>query len=77
MKKTLAKLFARIRVNRNKKWVNNPVEAQQKTFQKLIKSGSKTLFGVDHKFQEIKKAERQQRAAERSKAAPDTESIAD
>jgi hypothetical protein len=54
MKKTLAKLFARIRVNRNKKWVNNPVEAQQKTFQKLIKSGSKTLFGVDHKFQEIK-----------------------
>lgn len=33
MKKTLAKLFARIRVNRNKKWVNNPVEAQQKTFQ--------------------------------------------
>ena len=28
-------------------------------------------------FQEIKKAERQQRAAERSKAAPDTESIAD
>ncbi|HAQ70628.1 MAG TPA: hypothetical protein DCR48_06605 [Flavobacteriales bacterium] len=29
------------------------------------------------KFQEIKKAERQQRAAERSKAAPDTESIAD
>ena len=54
MKKTLAKLFARIRVNRNKKWVNNPVEAQQKTFQKLIKSGSKTLFGADHKFQEIK-----------------------
>ncbi|MDA8639694.1 GH3 auxin-responsive promoter family protein [Flavobacteriaceae bacterium] len=54
MKKTLAKLFARIRVNRNKKWVNNPLEAQQKTFQKLIKSGSKTLFGADHKFQEIK-----------------------
>ncbi|MDG2492134.1 MAG: GH3 auxin-responsive promoter family protein [Flavobacteriaceae bacterium] len=54
MKKTLAKLFARIRVNRNKKWVNNPVEAQQKTFQKLIKYGSKTLFGADHKFQEIK-----------------------
>ena len=54
MKKTLAKLFARIRVNRNKKWVNNPVEAQQKTFQKLIKYGSKTLFGADHKFQDIK-----------------------
>ena len=36
------------------KWVNNPIETQEKVFQKLIKDASKTQFGEDHKFTDIK-----------------------
>jgi len=53
MKQLAAKIFAKIIFKRNQKWVNNPVKAQQETFQKLIASGSKTLFGKDHNFSSI------------------------
>ena len=53
MKIPVAKIFARYIVNKNKKWVNNPVICQQKTFKKLIASGSKTIFGKDHNFNRI------------------------
>jgi len=53
MKQLAAKIFAKIIFKRNQKWVNNPVNAQQETFQKLIASGSKTLFGKDHNFSSI------------------------
>lgn len=35
------------------KWVNNPIETQEKVFQKLIKDAANTQFGVDHKFKDI------------------------
>jgi len=53
MKIVAAKIFAKYIVNKNKKWVNNPVRSQQRTFKKLIASGSKTLFGKDHNFNTI------------------------
>ena len=53
MKIAAAKIFARYIVNKNKKWVNNPVSSQKKTLEKLIASGSKTLFGKDHNFNRI------------------------
>ena len=53
MKQLAAKIFAKIIFKRNQKWVNSPVKAQQDTFQKLIESGSKTLFGKDHSFSSI------------------------
>ena len=53
MKIAATKIFARYIVNKNKKWVNNPVSSQKKTFKKLIASGRKTLFGKDHNFNTI------------------------
>ena len=53
MKQLAAKIFAKVIFKKNQKWVNNPVQAQQKTFQKLIASGRKTLFGKDHNFSSI------------------------
>ena len=50
MKQIAAKIFARIVVRRNQKWAKNPVKAQEKTFQKLIASADKTIFGKDHNF---------------------------
>lgn len=35
-------------------WVSNPIEAQHKVFEELIKGGENTLFGKDHKFSSIK-----------------------
>ena len=53
MKQVAAKIFAKVIFKKNQQWVNNPVQAQQKTFQKLIASGRKTLFGKDHNFSSI------------------------
>lgn len=53
MKIAAAKIFARFIVINNKKWINNPVISQKKTFKKLIDSGRKTLFGKDHNFNTI------------------------
>ena len=35
------------------KWANNPIETQEKVFQKLIKDATNTQFGVDHNFKSI------------------------
>ena len=48
-----AKLFARFVVNRIQKWATNPVETQQKVFQKLISEARETAFGKDHNFSQI------------------------
>ena len=48
-----AKIFAKIIVNRIKKWAANPLETQQKTFDKLIADAKNTAFGKDHGFEHI------------------------
>ena len=57
MKKTVAKIFAKFIVWKNKKWIENPINAQEKTLKYLIKNASKTKFGIDHNFKLIKNYE--------------------
>ena len=54
MKQIAAKLFATIIFRRNQKWIKNPIESQEKTFQKLIATARETTFGRDHNFRSIK-----------------------
>jgi len=50
MKKIAAKLFAKFINWKNKKWIENPISAQEKILKSLIKKASKTKFGIDHDF---------------------------
>ncbi len=54
IKSFAAKLFAKKVYNDTQKWVQNPVEAQKKVFDKLIASAKNTQFGKDHNFNEIR-----------------------
>lgn len=54
VKSIAAKIFAQIIHNKTQKWVQKPVETQQKVFQQLIASANATQFGKDHNFAEIK-----------------------
>lgn len=53
MKTLITILFANYVKKRNQKWINNPIKYQSKTFKYLIKSASKTAFGIDHQFDHI------------------------
>ena len=57
VKSIAAKIFAGIIHKKTQKWVQNPVETQQKVFQNLIASADVTRFGKDHKFSKIKSFE--------------------
>lgn len=48
-----AKIFAAYAHQKNKKWINNPFEAQQKVFKLLLQEGIKTRFGKEHHFEKI------------------------
>ncbi|AEW86537.1 GH3 auxin-responsive promoter family protein [Flavobacterium columnare] len=48
-----AKLFASFIYHKTQKWVNNPIETQQKIFKKLIQQAKNTQFGKDHQFEQI------------------------
>ena len=48
-----AKLFAKQIHHKNQKWINTPIETQEKVFQKLIASAQETQFGKDHHFKSI------------------------
>ena len=54
VKSLSAKLFATIIHKKTQKWIQNPIETQQKVFQNLIASAKETQFGKDHNFSEIK-----------------------
>lgn len=53
-KSRLVRPFARKISSNIKKWAAQPIEAQQKVFDQLIKEGTKTAFGKDHDFAKIK-----------------------
>jgi phenylacetate-coenzyme A ligase PaaK-like adenylate-forming protein len=57
IKSFAAKIFAKVIHNKTQKWVQNPIETQQKVFQNLIASAADTLFGKDHNFAKIKSYE--------------------
>jgi hypothetical protein len=48
-----AKIFAKFVVNRIQKWATNPIQTQQKVFEKLISDAKETAFGKDHNFSTI------------------------
>ncbi|MFD2542908.1 GH3 auxin-responsive promoter family protein [Lacinutrix gracilariae] len=50
IKAALAKPFAKYVYKSIQKWANNPVETQNKVFQKLISAAAATQFGKDHDF---------------------------
>ena len=53
LKAFAAKVFAKIVVQRDRRWINSPIAAQEKVFKKLIASGARTQFGKDHNFDSI------------------------
>jgi hypothetical protein len=57
VKSLAAKIFAKVIHNKTQKWVQNPIETQQKVFQNLIASADVTQFGKDHNFSKIKSFE--------------------
>lgn len=54
LKSILAKPFAKRVYKTVQKWANNPIETQEHVFKQLIKEASKTQFGEDHNFTNIK-----------------------
>lgn len=54
IKTIAARIFARIVVYKTRKWSDNPIESQQRVFEKLLRRAGKTAFGNDHKFGEIR-----------------------
>lgn len=53
VKQLAAKLFARYIVAKNKRWINHPIAAQEKTLQQLVRKAQGTAFGEDHDFAKI------------------------
>ncbi|MHC5310712.1 GH3 auxin-responsive promoter family protein [Myroides sp. LJL116] len=54
IKSFAAKIFASIIIKNRQKWVNKPVETQEKVFQSLLSQAKDTEFGRDHHFGEIR-----------------------
>ena len=52
MKTLITILFAWLVKKRNIKWINNPIETQTKTLNRLLQKAVNTEFGKDHKFPE-------------------------
>ena len=57
VKSIAAKIFATIIHKKTQKWIQNPIETQQKVFQNLVTSAKETQFGKDHNFAAIKSFE--------------------
>ena len=53
MKTLITILFAWLVKKRNIKWINNPIETQTKTLNRLLQKAVNTEFGKDHKFSRI------------------------
>ena len=53
LKAFAAKIFANRVAKRTKKWVTNPVRAQERVFRELITTAQSTEFGKDHNFANI------------------------
>jgi len=53
LKALLAKPFAYRIQKKVLKWANNPLQTQEKVFQKLIQQAKHTAFGKDHNFEHI------------------------
>ncbi|MHC5201112.1 GH3 auxin-responsive promoter family protein [Myroides sp. LJL119] len=54
IKSFAAKIFASITMANRQKWLNKPVETQEKVFQSLLDQAKNTEFGKDHQFKDIR-----------------------
>ena len=54
IKSFAAKLFAKLIHKKTQKWIQNPIQTQQKVFNDLIRQAENTQFGKDHNFSTIK-----------------------
>ena len=54
LKGFLANIFSKYIYHKNMNWINNPIKYQNLIFKDLIKKGSKTIFGFDNDFKNIK-----------------------
>ena len=57
LKSILGKPYAKLVAKSNKKWINNPIDSQNRIFRSLIKTAQNTAFGKDHQYTEIKSYE--------------------
>ena len=57
LKSILGKPYAKLVAKSNKKWIEKPIDSQNRIFRSLIKSAQNTAFGKDHRFEEIKSYE--------------------
>ena len=48
-----AKIYAAWSHYKNQKWINSPLETQEKLLQNLLHHGAQTRFGKDHNFKKI------------------------
>ncbi len=53
LKSKIAKIYASFIARNNRKWINQPVTAQQNMFRYLISQAEHTAFGKDHRFERI------------------------
>jgi hypothetical protein len=53
LKSFAARLFAWYEDRKATKWINTPVQTQNKVFETLIRKASSTAFGRDHEFKQI------------------------
>ena len=53
LKSFAAKIFAKKISKKTAKWVNNPIETQDKVFKALVRKAAQTNFGEDHNFDRI------------------------
>lgn len=54
IKAIAAKIFAKKIHNQNQRWIDNPIETQQKVLNSLLLKANDTQFGKDHNFSKIK-----------------------
>lgn len=54
LKAKIAKIFANYISKKESKWIQNPIETQEKIFKELISTGRFTQFGKEHHFDLIK-----------------------
>ncbi len=53
MKAFLAKIFAKRIVKKEQKWIDRPIQTQDRILKELIASARNTQFGKDHHFDQI------------------------
>ncbi|SDD72385.1 GH3 auxin-responsive promoter [Pricia antarctica] len=57
LKSFAAKIFASYMARKTAKWVDTPIETQERVFKELLQKAANTRFGKDHGFSEIKSHE--------------------